>query len=116
MHMCWCTSDLFELSRYAVMARSIKVSAIPVYDSGADRSNRGAGPAAGVVFGIVGPKVTADSERRVCRKNEKNKPMLFVREHGTAGPLLITLHGGPGAPGGMLPVARRLADRYHVIE
>jgi pimeloyl-ACP methyl ester carboxylesterase len=42
--------------------------------------------------------------------------MLFVREHGTAGQLVITLHGGPGAPGGMLPVARRLADRYHVIE
>jgi pimeloyl-ACP methyl ester carboxylesterase len=42
--------------------------------------------------------------------------MLFVREHGTTGPLLITLHGGPGAPGGMLALARRLADRYHVIE
>jgi hypothetical protein len=42
--------------------------------------------------------------------------MLFVREHGTAGQFVITLHGGPGTPGGMLPVARRLADRYHVVE
>ncbi len=42
--------------------------------------------------------------------------MLFVREHGTNSPLLITLHGGPGAPGGMLPVARRLAERCYVLE
>jgi pimeloyl-ACP methyl ester carboxylesterase len=41
---------------------------------------------------------------------------LRVREHGAAGPVVIALHGGPGAPGYMAPVGRRLADRFRVLE
>jgi pimeloyl-ACP methyl ester carboxylesterase len=42
--------------------------------------------------------------------------MLFIRTYGSAGPLVIVLHGGPGAAGHMAPVARGLADLYRVIE
>lgn len=42
--------------------------------------------------------------------------MLFVRKYGHSGPLVIVLHGGPGAPGHMAPVARGLADLYRVLE
>ena len=42
--------------------------------------------------------------------------MLFVRTYGSSGPLVIVLHGGPGAAGHMAPVARGLADLYRVIE
>ena len=39
-----------------------------------------------------------------------------VREYGSTGPCVILLHGGPGAPGHMAPVARGLADRFRVLE
>jgi pimeloyl-ACP methyl ester carboxylesterase len=42
--------------------------------------------------------------------------MLFVREYGCPGPVVIVLHGGPGASGHMAPVARGLAGSYRVIE
>jgi pimeloyl-ACP methyl ester carboxylesterase len=42
--------------------------------------------------------------------------MLLVRKYGHSGPLVIVLHGGPGAPGHMAPVARGLADLYRVLE
>lgn len=42
--------------------------------------------------------------------------MLYVREYGGSGPLVIVLHGGPGAAGHMAPVARGLADSYRVVE
>jgi pimeloyl-ACP methyl ester carboxylesterase len=42
--------------------------------------------------------------------------MLFARTYGSSGPLVIVLHGGPGAAGHMAPVARGLADLYRVIE
>ena len=41
---------------------------------------------------------------------------MRVRSYGQSGPLVIVLHGGPGAPGYMAPVARGLADRFQVIE
>src|SRR5712692_2832251 len=41
---------------------------------------------------------------------------MHVRTYGTAGPLVIVLHGGPGAPGHMSPVARGLADSFRVLE
>ena len=41
---------------------------------------------------------------------------MRIREYGSSGPLLIVLHGGPGAQGSMEPVARGLADRFHVLE
>lgn len=42
---------------------------------------------------------------------------LETRTYGEPGaPLLVVLHGGPGAPGYMAPVARELSDRYRVLE
>ena len=41
---------------------------------------------------------------------------MQVREYGTSGPQVVVLHGGPGAPGYMAPVARGLADSYRVLE
>lgn len=45
-------------------------------------------------------------------------PPIEVREYGEPGAtLLVLLHGGPGAPGYMAPLARALAARgYHVLE
>jgi pimeloyl-ACP methyl ester carboxylesterase len=42
--------------------------------------------------------------------------MLHVREYGHFGPRIFVLHGGPGAPGHMAPVARGLAGSYRVVE
>lgn len=42
--------------------------------------------------------------------------MIRVREYGISGPLVAVLHGGPGAPGYMAPVARRLGDTFQVLE
>jgi pimeloyl-ACP methyl ester carboxylesterase len=42
--------------------------------------------------------------------------MIIARNYGTAGPLVIVLHGGPGVAGHMAPVARGLADAYRVLE
>jgi pimeloyl-ACP methyl ester carboxylesterase len=42
--------------------------------------------------------------------------VIRVREYGVSGPLVIVLHGGPGAPGVMAPVARELAGRFRVLE
>ncbi len=39
-----------------------------------------------------------------------------VRRYGSGGPLLTLLHGGPGAPGHLAPVAWALADELRVIE
>lgn len=41
---------------------------------------------------------------------------IQVRTYGQSGPTVLLLHGGPGAPGGMAPVARTLADSFHVLE
>lgn len=39
-----------------------------------------------------------------------------IRAYGNSGPLVIVLHGGPGAPGSVSPVARGLADSFRVLE
>ena len=41
---------------------------------------------------------------------------IQVRHYGEAGPLLVLLHGGPGAPGSMAPLARNLCSRFRVLE
>jgi pimeloyl-ACP methyl ester carboxylesterase len=41
---------------------------------------------------------------------------LRARRYGDSGPLVILLHGGPGAPGHMAPIGRELADSFRVIE
>lgn len=41
---------------------------------------------------------------------------LEVRTYGDKGPVVVLLHGGPGAPGHMAPVARGLEDLFRVLE
>jgi pimeloyl-ACP methyl ester carboxylesterase len=41
---------------------------------------------------------------------------IRTREYGASGPLVLVLHGGPGAAGTMAPVARGLADSFRVLE
>ncbi len=41
---------------------------------------------------------------------------MRVRTYGTSGSAVVVLHGGPGAPGHMAPVARGLADVFRVLE
>jgi len=41
---------------------------------------------------------------------------MQLREYGTSGPQVLVLHGGPGAPGYVAPVARRLGEWYRVLE
>ncbi len=42
--------------------------------------------------------------------------MLELRTHGDAPYTVAVVHGGPGAPGSVAPVARALADRWGVLE
>lgn len=51
--------------------------------------------------------MTADSPRHDA---------LHIVEHGRSGPLVIILHGGPGAPGSTADLARGLADGFRVLE
>ncbi len=41
---------------------------------------------------------------------------LRVRHYGSTGPHVIVVHGGPGAPGHMAPVARGLMNSFQVME
>ena len=41
---------------------------------------------------------------------------MRIRRHGTSGPLVIVLHGGPAATGEAAPIARGLADSFRVLE
>lgn len=41
---------------------------------------------------------------------------MQVRTYGASGNFIVVLHGGPGAPGYMAPVAQALADTYRVLE
>lgn len=41
---------------------------------------------------------------------------IQVREYGPAGHTVVVLHGGPGAAGGMAPLARQLATSFRVLE
>ena len=41
---------------------------------------------------------------------------MKVRVYGASGPFVVVLHGGPGAPGYMAPVAQALADTFRVLE
>ena len=48
--------------------------------------------------------------------SEMAPPLPSVRRYGASGPPVAVLHGGPGAPGYMAPVARGLADAFRVAE
>ncbi len=41
---------------------------------------------------------------------------MRTNSHGSSGPWVVVLHGGPGTPGQMAPVARRLAAACRVLE
>lgn len=41
---------------------------------------------------------------------------LVVHDHGERGPLLVAVHGGPGAPGSLAPLARELGRDHRVLE
>lgn len=41
---------------------------------------------------------------------------LTVRRHGSAGPTVIVLHGGPAAAGSAEPLARGLAGAFRILE
>jgi len=41
---------------------------------------------------------------------------IAVRGCGTGGPVVALLHGGPGAPGELAPLARALAGEFRVLE
>jgi pimeloyl-ACP methyl ester carboxylesterase len=41
---------------------------------------------------------------------------MRIREYSTAGPVVVVLHGGPGAPGSAASVARELASSFRVLE
>ena len=46
----------------------------------------------------------------------RDRAALQVRRYGQSGPVVVLLHGGPGAPGYMAPVARRLSASFRVQE
>jgi len=41
---------------------------------------------------------------------------MQIRMYGVSGPVVVVLHGGPGAIGYMAPVGRGLADSFRVLE
>lgn len=41
---------------------------------------------------------------------------MQIREYGSSGPVVVVLHGGPGAPGYMARLARILEDSFRVLE
>jgi pimeloyl-ACP methyl ester carboxylesterase len=41
---------------------------------------------------------------------------MRIREYGGSGFPVVLVHGGPGAPGSMAPIARGLADSFRVFE
>jgi pimeloyl-ACP methyl ester carboxylesterase len=43
-------------------------------------------------------------------------PAVRVFEHGTMGPCVIVVHGGPGAPGDATPLAAELGLSFRVLE
>ena len=47
---------------------------------------------------------------------DSDRTAMQVREYGTSGPVVVVLHGGPGAPGYMGPLARGLEDSFRVLE
>ncbi len=41
---------------------------------------------------------------------------MRLREYGSKGPIVVLVHGGPGAAGYLGPLARALADQFRVLE
>jgi pimeloyl-ACP methyl ester carboxylesterase len=43
-------------------------------------------------------------------------PLIPFRQHGSSGPCVVLLHGGPGVAGYLEPLARGLSDSFRVLE
>jgi pimeloyl-ACP methyl ester carboxylesterase len=52
----------------------------------------------------------------VYNKHIKEDPMETVRKYGKPPFSIAVIHGGPGAPGEMVPVAKELSQDYGVLE
>ena len=46
----------------------------------------------------------------------KPSDLIQVRSYGNIGPYVVLLHGGPGAPGDMAPLARHLCNHFRILE
>jgi len=46
----------------------------------------------------------------------KPPDLIQVRSYGNSGPYVVLLHGGPGAPGEMAPLARHLCNHFRILE
>ena len=68
-----------------------------------------------VYISVYSPVEAKLKERRLMAEKMNNN-LIQYRTYGDAGPILFLLHGGPGAPGYMSPVARHLAHDFRVIE
>lgn len=42
--------------------------------------------------------------------------IIQVRSYGNSGPYVVLLHGGPGVPGDMAPLARHLCNQFRILE
>ncbi len=47
---------------------------------------------------------------------DSEQMQIQTREYGTSGSYVVLLHGGPGAPGYMVPVARELVASFRILE
>ena len=41
---------------------------------------------------------------------------MQTRRYGSSGPVVVLIHGGPGASGYMAPIARKLSDSFQIFE
>lgn len=46
----------------------------------------------------------------------KPSDIIQVRSYGNRGPYVVLIHGGPGAPGDMAPLARHLCNQFRILE
>lgn len=60
-------------------------------------------------------KIHRLNRRHEYNTNDKNK-LIQVRSYGNSSPYVVLLHGGPGAPGDMAPLARHLCNQFRILE
>lgn len=49
-------------------------------------------------------------------RTHRPRPPIVVRRYGQSGAWVVLVHGGPGVPGYLAPVARELSSEFRVIE
>src|SRR5689334_10271462 len=55
-------------------------------------------------------------KRRHYEKQRKKAPVELLRKYGSAPFRIVVVHGGPGAPGSVAPIARELGQTRGVLE